>query len=279
MGAATAILDRLESRSVQTGLGRIRVRLGGSGPALMFWPSLLMDGGMWAAQAAHFARHYRVILVDSPGHGDSEALAALFTFDDCAQAIREILDSLGVDRVHFVGNSWGGMIGGTFAATYPDRVGVSVLMNCTASACGWQQKLEYFLLTGILRLAGRMPGFMVGKAVDAFIGPTSARERPQVAESIRAAVGRADARSVYWAIRSVVPSRPDQHALMARIRTPVLVVAGEEDRTFPVPETAAMAKSIPGAEFTVMKRTAHLAGLENPVEVNALIDDFLARHP
>ncbi|RJF87182.1 alpha/beta fold hydrolase [Oleomonas cavernae] len=270
--------ESMESRHVDTGLGRLRLRLAGSGPALMFWPSLLMDGGMWQAQAAHFSDRYRVILVDSPGHGASQALTRLFSFEECARAIVEILDALGIDRAHFVGNSWGGMIGGTFAATYPARVGVAILMNCTASACGWRQKLEYFLLTRILWRAGRVPGFMVGQAVDAFIGPTSARERPQVGEAIRAAVGRANARSVYWAIRSVVPARPDQHGLMARIRTPVLVVAGEEDRTFPVAETAAMARSIPGAEFTVMKRTAHLAGLECPAEVNTLIDDFLARH-
>lgn len=270
--------ESMESRQVQTCLGKVHLALAGSGPALMFWPSLLMDGSMWAAQAAHFGDRYRVILVDSPGHGESEALTRLFSFEECARAIREILDALDIDKVHFIGNSWGGMIGGTFAAAYPDRVGVSILMNCTASACGPRQKLEYFLLTRILWLAGKMPGFMVGKSIDAFIGPTSARERPQVAEIIRAAVGRANARSVYWAIRSVVPSRPDQHALVGKIRTPVLVVAGEEDRTFPVAETAAMANSIPGAEFTVMKRTAHLAGLENPVEVNALIDGFLARH-
>ena len=54
---------------------------------------------------------------------------------------------LGIERAHFVGNSWGGMIGGTFAAAYPDRVGSAVLMNCTASAAGARQKLEYgFLL-------------------------------------------------------------------------------------------------------------------------------------
>lgn len=271
--------ESMESRHVQTCLGKVRLRLAGAGPALMFWPSLLMDGSMWQAQAAHFRDRYRVILVDSPGHGESEPLTGLFSFAQCAQAIREILDALGVPKAHFVGNSWGGMIGGTFAATYPERVGNAVLMNCTASACGPRQKLEYFLLTRVLWLAGKVPGFMVGKAVAAFIGPTSARERPQVGDFIRASVARANARSVYWAIRSVVPARPDQHALVARIRTPVMVVAGEEDQTFPVPETEAMAKSIPGAEFVVMKRTAHLAGLENPAEVNALIDDFLARNP
>jgi 3-oxoadipate enol-lactonase len=74
----------------------------------------------------------------------------------------------------------------------------------------------------------------------------------------------------------VVPRRPDQRELFNAIKAPVLVVAGREDATFPVAETQVMADSIPGATFAVLEGTAHLAALENPVEVNALIDAFLA---
>ena len=269
----------LESRHIDTVLGKLRIRTGGNGPALMFWPSLIMNGDMWLAQAAHFMPRYRVIVVDSPGHGDSEALKRLFSFGECVQCITQILDALGVARTHYVGNSWGGMIGGTFAAREPQRIGAAVLMNCTASPCSFKQKLEYLLLTRLLWTLDRVPDFLKGKVVAAFIGPSAKRERPQVEQAIRATVAGVRARSVYWAIRSVVPYRPDQHALMATIKTPVLVVAGEEDQTFPVPETRAMADSIPNAEFVVMPRTAHLAGLERPEEVNALVEDFLLKHP
>jgi 3-oxoadipate enol-lactonase len=78
-------------------------------------------------------------------------------------------------------------------------------------------------------------------------------------------------------VTSVVPRRPDQRELFASIKAPVLVVAGREDATFPVAETQAMADAIPGARFVVLERTAHLAALENPVEVNALIEDFLVQ--
>ena len=77
----------------------------------MFWPSLLMTGDMWAAQAVHFGAAHHVILVDPPGHGGSQKLTAPFTFTDCARVIVDILDGLGLQRTHFVGNSWGGMIG------------------------------------------------------------------------------------------------------------------------------------------------------------------------
>jgi 3-oxoadipate enol-lactonase len=111
--------------------------------------------------------------------------------------------------------------------------------------------------------------------VDAFAGPTTRRTRPEVIATIRAAAARVKVSSVRWAVTSVVPHRPDQRALFASIRTPVLVVAGIEDTTFPVAETRAMADAIPGARFVVLDDAAHLAALEVPAEVNALIDDFL----
>ncbi|MDB5987160.1 MAG: alpha/beta fold hydrolase [Nevskia sp.] len=267
----------LESIDVPTVLGRVRVHVGGRGPAILFWPSLMMSGSMWSAQAAHFVGTHQVVLIDPPGHGDSESLTRGFTFEQCAQSIVQILDALGIGRAHFVGNSWGGMIGGTFAALHPDRVGVSVLMNCTASPCGLRQKLEFAMLIRIVLLIG-VRGPLVQRVIDAFVGPTTRRERPQVLQTIRDALKRIKPRSVRWAIDSVVPKRPDQRALLANIRTPVLVVAGVEDATFPVAETQVMANAIPNAEFLVMPATAHLAGLEQPQQVNRLIENFIKAH-
>ena len=264
-----------ESRSIDTVLGSVRVQVRGSGEAMMFWPSLLMTGDMWAAQADHFSTEHQVILVDPPGFGESQKLTTPFSFDDCARCIVDILDGLGVQRTHFVGNSWGGMIGATFAATYPDRIGSAVLMNCTASPAGARQKIEYGLL---LRMAGLMGGIrppLTRSVLKAFLGPTTFRTRPDVVAFVRDTVQRVDVRSGRWAVRSVVPGRPDQHALLSRVRTPVMVVAGVEDATFPLPETIAMAEAIPGAAITVLEGVAHLAALENPAVVNALIGEFV----
>lgn len=268
----------MEDRCVETVLGRIRLRVDGSGPAMLFWPSLLMDGMLWAGQASYFAERHQVILVDPPGHGGSSPLRREFGFDECARAIVQILDALGIDRVHLIGNSWGGMIGGTFAALHPDRIGVAVLMNATASPAGRRQRLEYGALTLFARLLGGIRGPLVRPAVDAFLGPTAKRSKPEVVASVKESLGRVEIRSGACAVRSVVPRRPDQRELFGRIKTPVLVVAGDEDATFPVEETREMAVAIPGAEFVVLSDAAHLAALECPDEVNALIDRFLGEH-
>ncbi|MBY0290486.1 MAG: alpha/beta hydrolase [Mycobacteriaceae bacterium] len=262
---------------VDTALGKVRIRTSGTGEAIMFWPSLLMTGDMWSSQADHFGSTRQVILVDPPGHGGSQKLTAPFTFDDCARVIVDILDTLGVQRTHFVGNSWGGMIGGTFAANHPGRIGRAVLMNCTASAAGARQKLEYGFLLRLANLLGGVRPPLTRSVLKAFLGPTTFRTRPDVVEFVRDTVQAVDMRSGAWAVRSVVPSRPDQRSLFAKISTPVLVVAGIEDATFGVPETAAMAEAIPGAQLVVLDGVAHLAGLENPSLVNKLIQQFVFR--
>lgn len=56
----------------------------------------------------------------------------------------------------------------------------------------------------------------------------------------------------------------------------MLVAAGAEDATFPNAETKQMAYAIPGSTFVVLDGVAHLAALENPTLINALVKDFLA---
>jgi 3-oxoadipate enol-lactonase len=260
---------------LDTALGRVRVRVRGSGEAMLFWPSLLMTGDMWSAQADRFGDRRRVILVDPPGHGESEKLTRPFSFDDCARCIADILDGLDVDRAHIVGNSWGGMIGGTFAATYPDRIGRAVLMNCTASAAGRRQRFEYGFLLRMATLLGGIRPPLTRSVLKAFLGPTTFTTRPDVVAYVRDTVQRVDVRSAGWAVRSVVPERPDQRGALAGIRTPVLVVAGAEDATFPNAETIAMARAIPKAAVAVLDGVAHLAALENPQVVNDLVEDFV----
>jgi len=269
----------LVDHDVPTVLGRIRVRTDGDGPAMVMWPSLLMDGNLWAAQAAYFADRFTVLVVDPPGHGSSEPLTHGFSFDECATVIEQVLDHFGMPRAHILGNSWGGMIGGTFAALHPDRVGVSVLMNATASTAGRYQRVEYAAMLRVARLLGGIKPPLTRSVLKAFLGPTSLRTRRDVVGAVRASLSRVDMRSAAWAVRSVVPERPDQRGLFGCIRTPVLVVAGEEDATFPVAETRVMAAAIPGSSFVVIDGAAHLAAIEAPDRVNALVEDFLAQHP
>jgi 3-oxoadipate enol-lactonase len=265
----------LRKQRIATLLGEINVHLVGNGPAMVCWPSLLMTGQMWRGQVEHFASSNKMVLIDSPGHGESDPLNRHFTLEECALCLSQILDQLEIEDCVLVGNSWGGMMGGVFVALYPRRTRAAVLMNCTASVAGERQKTEFLLMTSIMRQQGTISKPVVDQAVNAFAGATTERTRPKVVEFIRSTVAAARADSVCWAIDSVVPRRTEHRALLGTIRKPVLVMTGEEDRTFPVAETRAMAEAIPGSLFRVLPRVGHLAALEAPQAVNAAIDEFL----
>jgi 3-oxoadipate enol-lactonase len=262
-------------RAVDTVLGTVRLRVGGTGAPIMFWPSLLMTGDMWNAVAADLVARSLVVLVDPPGHGGSQPLTEMFTFSDCARCIADILDGLGIDQAHFVGNSWGGMIGATFAATYRERIGRAVLMNCTADRASIRQRVRYAILLRLAQGRGEIGPALARSVLKAFLGPTTFRTRPDVVAQVRSAVKSVDVASVSWAVKSVVPGRPDQRALLGNIRTPVLVVAGAEDATFPPPQAIAMADAIRNSSIRVLDGVAHLAGLEDPALVSTLVDEFL----
>ena len=109
----------------------------------------------------------------------------------------------------------------------------------------------------------------------AMLAEEGARQRPEVVAHVRTTVKAVDVASVSWAVKSVVPRRPDQRALLGTIKTPVLVVGGAEDVTFPPREAIAMADAIPNSSVRVLDGVAHLAGLENPPLVSALVEQFL----
>jgi 3-oxoadipate enol-lactonase len=271
----TSIGDQLREQTVDTVLGRIRLQIGGSGSPIVFWPSLLMTGDMWHGVADNLIASRQVILVDPPGQGGSQSLTDFFSFDDCARCVADILDGLGLDKAHFVGNSWGGMIGATFAATYPERIGGAVLMNCTAGRASLRQKLEFAVLLRVAKWTGGIGSLLNRSVLKAFLGPTTMRERPDVVAHVSNTVKSVNIASAWWAVKSVVPRRPDQRALLGRIHTPVMVVGGAEDATFPPRDAIDMAKAIPNASIRVLDGVAHLAGLENPPLVSALVEQFL----
>ena len=271
----TSIGPPLREQTVDTVLGRLRLQTGGSGSPIVFWPSLLMTGDMWHGVAQTLIARRQVVLVDPPGQGGSQALSDFFSFDDCARCVADILDGLGQEKAHFVGNSWGGMIGATFAATYPERVGSAVLMNCTAGRAGLRQKVEFAALLRVAKWTGGIGPLLNRSVLKAFLGPTTMRERPDVVAQVSSTVKSVNIESASWAVRSVVTRRPDQRALLSRIHTPVLVVGGAEDATFPPRDAIEMAKAIPNASIRVLDGVAHLAGLENPPLVGALIEHFV----
>src|SRR6201997_740218 len=105
----------------------------GSGPAVV----MLHGGGPGASGVSNYSRnidalaqHFRVIVPDMPGYGRStKDVDQSDPFGYLADMIRGLLDELGIDSAHLIGNSYGGAAALRLALDSPHRVGKLVLMG------------------------------------------------------------------------------------------------------------------------------------------------------
>jgi 4,5:9,10-diseco-3-hydroxy-5,9,17-trioxoandrosta-1(10),2-diene-4-oate hydrolase len=252
---------------------------------------LLHGGGPGASGMSNFARnlpvfaeHFRTIVVDQPGFGKSDKPPVegnYFTF--AASALAGLLDELGIEKVKLIGNSLGGGTATRFALNFPERAGRIVLMGPGGLS------LNVFSpdpTEGIKRLA------------DFPAPPGPSREK--MAAFIRTMIF--DQRLVTDELideRYASASDPEQLAAMAsmgasffdpayfedgmlwrevhRLRQPVLLIWGREDRVNPLDGALVALKLIRRAQLHVFSGCGHWAQLEKFDEFNQLAISFLLR--
>jgi len=94
-------------------------------PVLVLQHGYARSSKLWYAWVPHLARDYRILRVDLRGHGESLRdfdPATGSTLDAYIGDLRDVLDHLGLERVHYCGESFGGILGMVLAAEEPKRV-------------------------------------------------------------------------------------------------------------------------------------------------------------
>jgi pimeloyl-ACP methyl ester carboxylesterase len=246
---------------------------GAGAPALVLLHGVGGDAEVWRPQIDHFARHRRVVAWTMPAFGNGEDVATGWA--DLVAALARLLDAKGLDRVHLLGHSLGGMIAQKFAAAHPDRV-AGLILSGTSPSFGdpqgeWQRAWVAERLAPLAR--GLTPADLADDMVARMTGPN-----PPDPAGRRLAVARLaaiDANTYARAIR-LTATFEGRSALAGFGALPTLCLAGEHDANAPAAMMERMAARIPGARFVVLAGRGHLANLEDPAAFNAAVDDFLA---
>jgi 2-hydroxy-6-oxonona-2,4-dienedioate hydrolase len=236
-----------------------------------------------------FSRHLRTIAMDflwhgasDTGHFDPELMPALL------DQIRDVLDSLAIDRAHVEGQSLGGWVAALLAMRYPDRVNKLILTT----------PMGYTPNKGTLP-DWNPPDFakLRQSSLDCLKDPTFENIRGRIARIVHdPAVLTDEAIAVRHAFyndaalngaqQMVISnylggSEPQRHALndenLRTIGAPTLVYWGEYNLTPPALGRQ-MASRIPSAQFHCAANTGHWAQFENFEEHNAVVLEFLKRH-
>ena len=205
-----------------------------------------------------FAEHFRTLVVDQPGYGKSDKPPVegnYFTF--ATDALKTLLDELGIEKTHLVGNSLGGGTAVRFALDYPDRAGRLVLMGPGGLS------LNVFAADpteGVKRLAefGAPPGPSREKLA-AFLRTLVFDQRLVTDELIDERFAAASDPESLKAMASMGASffDPDSYedGLLwreaHRLRNPVLLIWGREDRVNPLDGALTALKLIRRAQLHV----------------------------
>jgi len=266
---------------VPTRLGRLFCEERGTArssadPAIVLLHGLLFDGGMWRGQLEALARFGRVVVIDGPGHGKSEA-APPFTMEAHADALAEAFTELGIARAVVVGLSWGGMVGMRLALQHPSRVAALALLDTSAERQTLAERIRYRAFVALHRRAGLPYSLYLRQVAPLMFAEQTIATRPELVRATYTRTMGFDREAVARASMAVVVHRKDILGEIGRIRVPTLVLCGREDRATTPDKSQNIARAIPGAELVVVEGVGHMSVLEDSARVNEHLVPFVAR--
>lgn len=240
-------------------------------PTVLLSNSLGATTTMWDRQIAALTTHFTVVRYDTRGHGRSPVVDGHYDIDDLVGDVVALLDRLGLDRVHMVGLSLGGMTAMRLAATQPERVERMAVL-CTSAHLtppqSWHDRAALVRANGTAAVADAVvarwytPDFLdrEPERVAAAIA-TIAATPPEGYAGCCEVIGKMD-------LRDDLPS----------IVAPTLAIAGADDPATPPPHLQAIAQSVQDGRLLVVPDSAHLANDEQPDIVNTAILEHLRRY-
>lgn len=254
----------------------IAVEYAGAGPAVVFLHGIGGDRSTWALQMAALSGRYTTIAWDARGYGDSDDYDGPLSFTDVADDLARMLDAFAVDKAHLVGTSMGGRILLEFYANHPDRFATLTLAGVHARFKAFSPEAQRdFVESRRKPLINQnlAPSDIAPGVIGRLAGPNASDEAKQRAI---AAMSRLHKNSYIKTVEST--TKFDREHVLADIAVPTLVIGGEHDPLTPPDLTRAIAAKIPGAQYHLIYDVGHLGNLENPVEFNRLLGDFLASY-
>lgn len=276
--ALLTLTEESTSRYAQAGLYNVHYNDAGEGPAVIMLHGGGPGAGGWSnfnRNIEAFARRHRTLLVDVLTYGKSESV--VFADEPATtvrvRALRDLMDTLGIERASFVGNSLGGSLAMAFAVDYPERTDKLVLMG----AAGLLPTLIAPQPTeGHRRLqeAFTNPTVETMQAlVNAMLYDPSIVSRELLEARVEAA--RNPAHREATAKSRSAPDR-DQSDEFRRIAARTLIIWGREDRVNPLEIGLRLLRDIPDSRLLVFKNCGHWAQVEHADEFNRVALEFLA---
>lgn len=243
----------------------------GEGYPLLLIHGFCNDLTLWDEVRIELAKHYRVLAIDLPGHGNSPFPGPPITFPKVADAVATWLESKGVQECVVIGHSMGGYVTLTLAENYPDLVKAFGLFHSNAFVDTPDRFIGRNRSIQIVRRQG------MGTFIESFIPFLFYHERidelmPMIDKATLMAM-RTSA-DTHIAFTKAMRDRADRSHLLSN-DTPKLLIIGDHDSAVPADVNEAMKKKATHATIHTMKDTGHMGMLERPLESIETLHRFL----
>jgi 3-oxoadipate enol-lactonase len=236
-------------------------------PKLVFANSLGTDFRIWRDVVVRLAGDFSVLMYDMRGHGLSDTGTPPYRIEDLSADLAALIEHTGFGPAIVCGVSVGGLTAQSLAVERPDLVRALILCD-TAPKVGtsesWDERTRVVREGGIEVIADKVLGgwlteqwrtsekaalagyrnMLTRTPVDGYLGTVAALRAADLTEAVRT------------------------------IAVPALCVVGEEDKTTTPEMVGAMAKSIPGARYEVIRNAGHIPSIEQPEALAAMIRAF-----
>ncbi|PTS83449.1 alpha/beta hydrolase [Pseudomonas sp. HMWF032] len=227
----------------------------------------------WLRFARHFSQDYRVIALDLPGFGTSEKPAGSYDVGTQAEHMASVIDALGIEQLHLIGNSMGGHINALYAARYPHRTRSLALLNNAGITSPQPSELMQLLQRGEPNpLVVKSPEDFQRLLQFIFVQP------PYLPESLKGYFAeQAIANSAHYdqvfahLIDRYIPLEP----VLPKIQAPTLIIWGAEDRVLDVSSIDVMRPLLRDPRVVTLADTGHAPMIERPQLTAQHYRDFL----
>lgn len=234
------------------------------GPPLVLLCSLGSTVDMWAPQRRDLADEYRLITMDTRGHGGSPVPDGPYRVEDLARDVLETLDDLDVPRASFAGVSLGGAIAQWIGLHAPERADTLALL-CTSARFGdpdpWLERAATVRDGGTQAVADAVVGRWF---TDAY-----AEAEPDTVRRMRDLIASTPAEGYAGCCEAI--GAWDVVDDLGGITAPTLVVSGVDDPATPPEHQQVLADGIPSARLEAVTDAAHLASFQRAEVVTPLL--------
>lgn len=251
--------------------GRLSLRAGGpeGGAPVLLCHSILTSSAIWHRQAiALAARGFRVLALDSRGHGRSEAPRGPYTMDDLVADAVAVLDHLGIAQAHVIGVSQGGMTAFGLGVRHPDRVRSLCVIAARADApppfaAAWDDRITLVRERGIAPLAA--------PTAERWCGRPFLDAHPEIATALLGCIGETAPEGFIGCARAIQGLAYLDGVTTLKLPLTMIVGALDQLLVAPMTELAAML----GCRLVIIPDAGHLPQLDHPDEVDAVIERHL----